>query len=1663
MSRTKHVKFLAMLLAVVMCVSLLQPGIAFAATGVADYESFLSNLKVLEGYADEYAAANSNQDAKELVINFIRTGVERYNDGNWKTLAGEEITGFTSYVEAQDVANNTTAMLLRNIITDDFKLPNGNQVDFGHMFGTLNIAYINAQGSADLGGWAGDICDLILYSKNYGSVPAGTVDEMAAYIKEYCFGVDADDAFGMDDFYGDLDAFYLNDMIKAGSKLSTVMETYFTVTLSDSDRAAYFLNNRFKGVLTQEEVRTAIYDAYASNVGLKVLEADRGISGDADLRTASCYAFADYLFEQGGDRLEGDTGEGEGGEGEGGSGEAGKPMDNDYYSVFYKNSSVLAPGIEQTIKYAMTADNKQIVYYVATVDVTRDDVTIMANYRDNDPSKGWGMQRVEDQAIALMNKHTNPADPDNYIENFQVVVATNGDGYNMSTGKPGGLLVMEGVEWHPVDGDGFFAILKDGTAMIGTQADYTTYKNQIQEAIGGFGAVLIKNGEIVVGKASNYPATRASRTAIGITAEGKVVMMCLDGRQEPFSAGGALEEIAQIMLEAGCVQAINLDGGGSTTYLSKPEGSDKLELVSSPSDGYARSVSTSLVAVSTAKSSKEFDHANISSEYDYLTIGTSLSLSAVGVSNTGNAAQLPENLVWQVSDSTLGSVTADGVFTAAANGDVEVQLVLDGNVVGTKVLHVVVPDAVGFEKNKMNVIFGVPTKIPVTVSYNGNPVAFTENDIWLGLDVYNAGSFEGFMFTADETVGLRSVRMAALLLANQNVMAMMNVNMYKDGEAVFDFDDVTAGDRNLAWDRDIINAGTVDNFLYYIDDITKAMDITYVFGLDMQAIEIPEKLKELTYMLPGGDLGDATAWDYLLQLAERVSTLTEVKIVAQFDKDLDVDVSGATVVNDYFYLKSVTVDENNVMTMICGWHDQTAAIQPETANPICILSGIKATPKENASWDTNNQLAIVNSGVVSYKIYLRANALYSFANIVENQLAYDLYPFINPDDPSEKGASFGTNYATFSDSFILDKTVRQGWYKLGDYHYYFVDNEALTGIHYVPSLEDPSVKLFYEFEEDGVLNGTVTGLIEKEDGLYYAYQGERLTGWRSIMNAQGKSNDYFFERTTGKAVNGVVTVDGYTYTFENYILVKGAVVTDAGGTHYRWAGRWVRNQWVEIDGVYYFAQYPVTGYFAAGGLVWARDFDGQSNHHHLFDENGIWQKDYNGLYHVGEDTYLLKNGVRQTEPGIVYLDGYYYYFCSTDKAVKNCTYWPSKTNGLLPYGPYQFDEQGRIILDTPVEPENPENPQPPKDGVVDVNGTLYYYKNDAIQYAAGLLELDDGSFIYVRSNGQLAIGEYWITNTNGLKAQGMYTFGADGKMVIAAEPEQPDVPEQPEQPEQPEDPEEPEKPVKNGVVDVNGKLYYYVNDSIAYCGGVIQLADGSYIYVRSNGQLAIGQYWVTNTNGLMNQGMRTFDESGIMLDPPATEPEQPEDPEQPETPENPEIPDVKNGIVDVNGVLYYYKNNGIFYCAGVVQLDNGDYIYVRSNGRLAIGQYWVTNTNDLMPQGMHNFDANGIMLDPPVTEPEQPENPEQPEQPEEPEQPVKNGVVEENGGLYYYANGKIAREAGLLKLTDEEGREYYIYVRSTGQVATGVYWPTNNHGLLPYKGYDFGEDGRLYL
>ena len=1097
-------RILAGLLAVCLMVSVL-PAMAFAAeeSTIDNYEDFLYYLSALEELAQVYAEQNPGKDPINLVIKYIRTGVDRYNSGSWNIMAGYEDAGFASFVEYMEAQVNKDleegdepirVTSMKNI--EEFRLPNGDWVDFGHMFGTMDLSYHNkgSQEHADVGGWAGDLVDLMTsadraYAKFSDSTADSTValelpadldvELMAKDIGEYIFleATSTDDKFTRTDFYGDIDGMYIiNHLYEKEYEMgdiAAIIEDYFTEDLSDEDRAAYFMSARLGNTGTRAQLRTIIYDEFCSNKTIETLEGTRNwLNKDSAyrvaLRKAVCYVLADYVCELAGDYVE---------DGE-------NPCYEDFDSVF----SQLAPGITQEIRKAIAADDKQMVYYLATADLSNPYVTVNANYGENDPTK-WQPVDVLTQAKAAQEKQGA------LIPNYQVITSVNADGFNMANGTPSGILVMDGIEWNAPNANGFFGITKDGKAVIGTTQEYkTTYKNQIRDAVSGFGVTLVKDGKITAGLDNS---TRAPRTAVGITKTGKVVFMVVDGRGH--SCGGSMREIAQIMLEAGCVTAINLDGGGSTTYVAKPEGSDELQVINDPSDGVPRNVSSSLLMVSTAPSSTAFDHAIIESDYNFATVGTEVQLKAAGVSATGNQAEMPEGYTWTVSDSTMATVTQDGVFTGLLEGTVEVQLMLDGKVIGTKTITMVVPSSVYFTRKNISAVYGSSINLPIAALYEGKPVAIRTEDVILAVEPANAGTFDGFKFTANETE-IKNAVVTATLTTDEAITGSIVVNLYKQGENTFDFDQKDGGDEQLGWTRTVTNALFDGTMVYSADDREKNMDISYIFAVDMSHITMPDKLRELTYMLPNGTDPNTTAWDFLLALAERISVQTEVTAEIEFDERFDLDLSQMKIINEYFYLKEdgVAIDEEtNVVTLTMKWKDQIAAIDATTANPMCIINGIKLTPKEGVNLKDLGTVTVINKGSISYKVYMRASSLYSFCLEEENQEKFGLMPFAGPtlDDNGdiEKGGYFvNDDYKTFEDMFVLSYAMKQGWSKESGGWVYYVNDEILTGIQKLPD------GFYYDFGEDGFNAGQArfTGFFTDEIGKHYVLNGViQITGW----------------------------------------------------------------------------------------------------------------------------------------------------------------------------------------------------------------------------------------------------------------------------------------------------------------------------------------------------------------------------------------------------------------------------------------------------------------------------------------------------------------------------------------------------------------------------------------
>lgn len=119
--------------------------------------------------------------------------------------------------------------------------------------------------------------------------------------------------------------------------------------------------------------------------------------------------------------------------------------------------------------------------------------------------------------------------------------------------------------------------------------------DEMPAAIGG-GPRLLENGKVSVTALDeqfkpDITNGRAPRTAVGIKEDGKVILIVVDGRKDDFSVGLTLTELAQFLQRMGAVDAINLDGGGSSTFVLKGRVTNR------PSDGHERPVSNALLVV----------------------------------------------------------------------------------------------------------------------------------------------------------------------------------------------------------------------------------------------------------------------------------------------------------------------------------------------------------------------------------------------------------------------------------------------------------------------------------------------------------------------------------------------------------------------------------------------------------------------------------------------------------------------------------------------------------------------------------------------------------------------------------------------------------------------------------------------------------------------------------------------------------------------------------------------------------------------------------------------------------------------------------------------------------------------------------------------------------
>ena len=203
----------------------------------------------------------------------------------------------------------------------------------------------------------------------------------------------------------------------------------------------------------------------------------------------------------------------------------------------------------------------------------------------------------------------------------------------------------------------------------------TTAGNEIwNEAYNG----LASEGEQILSKgkvAEGLEAGASPRTAVGIKENGNIIFYVIDGRQYGYSYGARKDTVAKRLIELGCVDALNLDGGGSTTMAGVYPGCDSSVIVNSPSEGALRKVTNFIFIKNASEAVGKPEMAYIYPYSGNILSGSTIQLDVKTVDENYYPTEHGEV---SYSCNEYGSVSDGGELTALGEGAVRVEAKTSG-------------------------------------------------------------------------------------------------------------------------------------------------------------------------------------------------------------------------------------------------------------------------------------------------------------------------------------------------------------------------------------------------------------------------------------------------------------------------------------------------------------------------------------------------------------------------------------------------------------------------------------------------------------------------------------------------------------------------------------------------------------------------------------------------------------------------------------------------------------------------------------------------------------------------------------------------------------------------------------------------------------------------
>ena len=237
--------------------------------------------------------------------------------------------------------------------------------------------------------------------------------------------------------------------------------------------------------------------------------------------------------------------------------------------------------------------------FVARIDLTTPGIGFTATERD--PHWGEPMPDYTNRTVLIDTKRERTADflVRRRAEGLPVAIAVNSApwgpwdcsaAYRSKYGSFRWWNVSDGVELahgrNPRRGS-FFLVYKDGRVDIASSVPLSR-TNEVAFAFCGFG-MLRKNGAPVTSYVRRTAKRTNPRTAFGLTADRRtLVLLVVDGRQPGWSLGADSDDLCDILRAEGVTDAVDMDGGGSSTLVVFDETTGKPRTLNRPSDKVGR-------------------------------------------------------------------------------------------------------------------------------------------------------------------------------------------------------------------------------------------------------------------------------------------------------------------------------------------------------------------------------------------------------------------------------------------------------------------------------------------------------------------------------------------------------------------------------------------------------------------------------------------------------------------------------------------------------------------------------------------------------------------------------------------------------------------------------------------------------------------------------------------------------------------------------------------------------------------------------------------------------------------------------------------------------------------------------------------------------------------